>query len=232
MGAGVGIGFAAHKFAPPFPPLHPSATASASATEPPSASASAAAVASASVAPEASASASAGAVDSSAAAVASGPPPAECFKQLFPEKTFSDEPSLDFVCTEQSPIKGASRVKEVIVKSSKRSTSAAMKEWAGLGFYELAAFTAIQARCCPEPTTFNLPKSPDNCAPLEDALSKIAKASRQGASADEGKAATKAFSDSVQCIVGNKLAKAFGGYEPPTGPEVGIFEKTLERARR
>lgn len=221
-GAGVGVGFAAHAVAPPFPPLPHEVTATPSAEVTPTASAAPAPVETAAV-----------------SASAPAPPavePSVCMKAMFPDETFTAEAPLDFVCEETNPIKGAGRVKEVIVKAAGKTTSPGMKEWAVLGFYEMAAYGVMRGRCCPsdEPpdvVTFGAPKSPEGCEPLNDALTKIAAASKQGTSDEDASAATKAFADAVKCIVKMRTSKSFGGHPAPSGLEATVFAKTFDRAR-
>ncbi|NUP11893.1 MAG: hypothetical protein HOW73_38085 [Polyangiaceae bacterium] len=217
--AGVGVGYAAHRLAPPFPPL-PGEVPAAAASE--------------SAAPSASAPASAEAPPTASEAAAPAPPPvkpAVCMKQLFAEGTFADEPPLDFVCEEANPMKGAARVKEAVVNAGAGRTSAGMKEWAVLGFYELAAYSVLRGRCCPAEPTIDVPASPDKCEPMADGLVKLAKAAKPGVSDDDAKTATKSYADAVKCVVRNKSTKSFGGHPSPSGGEGTIFQKTLDRAR-
>ena len=219
-GAGVGIGFAAHTFAPPFPePVTEAApVASASAPTEPEASP-AAPVASESALPAA----------SSAAAPAE--PPAECMKTLFAADTFAGEAPLAFVCEESNAVKGAAKVKEAVVNAGTgKAPSPGMKEWAVLGFYELAAYAVLRGRCCPGGETFSAPDSP-GCPSMNEALAKIASVSKKDSSDEDAKAAQKAFVGSVKCISQSKASKTFGGYPDLAGGEGSNFVKTLDRAR-
>lgn len=217
-GAGVGVGFAAHQFAPPFPTAEPVAPV---ASAPASAAVSATASASASAAPTSSAT--------------PPEPPAEkpsvCMKGVFADKTFADEPALEFVCDEANPVKGAARLKEAIVNAGNGKTTAGMKEWAMLGFYELATYATLRGRCCPGEPTFDAPEPPEKCDAMKTVLASVAKASKPTASDDDSAAATKAFAESVKCHVRAKFTKSLGGYPAPTGGEGTAYEKFLARAR-
>lgn len=241
--AGVGVGFAADAFVPAFPPPGGASSAevvSATALPVPSASSSFGGAASGwaevaksgSAAPQSSISGPTSSVVKSADPVATAPAnPTECMKKAFPGQTFQTEVSLDFVCEEANPMKGAGRVRERIVMASGGKTSAGMKEWAGFGFYELAAYATLRGRCCPSDPSFEVPASPDTCESMEGALKKLAMTARSSASDEDAKAAVDAFGEAVKCVSRNNLEKAFGGYPAPTGNEVAGFSKFNARAR-
>lgn len=221
-GAGVGVGFAAHTFAPPFPePVTEAApVASASSSAEPAPEASAAAPAASESAPPAATS-----------AAAPVEPPTTCMNALFAEKTFADEPPLAFVCEETNPVKGAAKVKESVVNAGTgKSPSPGMKEWAVLGFYELAAYAVLRSRCCPGGDTFTAPDA-TGCPSMNEALGKIASVSKKDSSDEDVKVAQKAFVDSVKCITQSKASKTFGGYDDLSGGQGSVFSKTLDRAR-
>lgn len=128
-------------------------------------------------------------------------------------------------------MKGASRVRERIVVASGGKTSPGMKEWAGFGFYELAAYATLRGRCCPSDPSFEVPSAPDNCTSMEAALKKLAMNARPAASDADAKAAVDNFGEAVKCLSRNNLEKAFGGYPATTGNEVAGFSKFYARAR-
>jgi hypothetical protein len=109
--------------------------------------------------------------DASAAPAEPAPPVADafharndvtaCVEPLFPAGSFDGSADLSFVCTEGDPIKGGTAVRVELVRT-RRNLSEGMKEWALLGWYEMAAFTVIQARCCP---ALPRPKLPDERDP-------------------------------------------------------------------
>ena len=214
----MGVGFAAHQLAPPFPPMEQAAPA-------PSASASAETSASAAT--------SADSAPTASAAVPAEPAekPSLCMKRAFPDKTFTDEPALEFVCDEANAVKGASRLKEAVVNAGNGKTTPGMKEWAMLGFYELSTYAALRGRCCPAEPAFDVPDPPDKCEAMKAVLGSIAKAAKAGASDADATAATKAFTESVKCHVRAKMTKSLGGYPTPTGGEGTAFEKIYGRLR-
>jgi hypothetical protein len=153
---------------------------------------------------------------------------------LFPPDSFDDKkrPDMAFVCTEPDPRQGAQKVHEVLVRAGMgRTVSDGMREWAVMGWYELAAFAALRGRCCPDLAPLELPPSPGTCPSLKDALDGIAKSARPGATDGAQKDAVAAFKKSLSCTIKSGKAKPFGAYPRPQGGEDTAFSKTLERTR-
>ncbi len=174
-----------------------------------------------------------------AASAASTPGPAPedsggCFASLFSEDTFEGGggDSLAFVCDEPSPVKGAPRVREAVVRAGKGKVTGGMKEWAVLGFYELAGYAVLRGHCCAaDVAPLALPISPGSCPPLAESLQGVVAASRPGRSKADADQAVDTFDQAVRCITRSKQTKAFGGYPRPSGGEGTTLSKTLTRAR-
>ena len=172
-----------------------------------------------------------------APASSSAPPPAidpaQCLTTMFPEDTFAAPPAeLAFVCDEKRIVKGASRVKEVVVKAGTGRVSGGMKEWAVLGHYGVAAFASIRARCCPGSAPLEIPELPSTCEPMAAALDAVGRASVAGASDEAATAATDGFRKSLSCALRGGPKNLFGDHPAPGGGEVTTFRKTLDRARK
>lgn len=154
---------------------------------------------------------------------------------MFAEDSFDEEGvegALDFVCKEASPIRGAPKVREVLVREGRGKVTGGMKEWALLGFYELAAYAVLRDRCCSaNAPPLDLPVSPGKCPPLTDSLGEVARASRPGSDAKAVSPAVDTFDEAVRCITRSKQTKLFGGYPRPSGGEGTALKKTMARAR-
>jgi hypothetical protein len=122
-------------------------------------------------------------------------------KRAFPDKTFTDEPALEFVCDEANAVEGRVAAEGGGRERRQRQTTPGMKEWAMLGFYELSTYAALRGRCCPGEPAFDVPDPPDKCEAMKAVLGSIAKAAKAGASDADATAATKAFTESVKCHV-------------------------------
>ncbi len=188
---------------------------------PPAAPSAAAVVVEPSASPPPAASAAAAPVDAVA-----------CLATMFPEDTFAAPPSeLAFVCDETQPVKGASRIKEIVVKAGTGRVSGGMKEWAILGHYGIAAFASIRARCCPSAVPLEVPELPATCDSMGAALEAVGRASVAGASDDDATAATEGFRKSLSCALRGGPKNLFGDHPAPGGGETTTFKKTLDRAR-
>ena len=157
-----------------------------------------------------------------------------CLVNLFPEDSFAEgaHPKLEVVCRENDPRKGAQKVHEALVIAGMgRTVSDGMREWAVMGWYELAAFAAVRGRCCPDPTPLELPPSPGTCNSMQDALNAVAKAARPGAKEPEQQDSLNAFRKSLSCMLKSGKSKPFGSYPKPAGGEDTAFMKTVERTR-
>jgi eukaryotic-like serine/threonine-protein kinase len=186
--------------------------------------------------------ASTASTDVSAAPATSAAPPTEaseagfaaCMLPLFASSSIDAAAAarLSFVCSETNPLKGAAAVRAHLVKAAKnRGVSDATKEWAVLGWYEMAAFTVIRAQCCPSPPPLELPKEPGSCTPLAKALNELgdAVAATTGPGDRALEKSVKRFARSIQCTVRVGAASRYGRRGKPDGGEQTGFKKTLAR---
>ncbi|AKT36215.1 hypothetical protein [Chondromyces crocatus] len=157
-----------------------------------------------------------------------------CMMPLFPDGTFVSRrpPDFAFVCGETDPRRGAALVKKQVVLGAEGSAvSDGMREWALLGWYELATFAALRARCCPGAEPLTLPATPPPCGSLDDALNALGTAAAAATSPDDPalSQAQKAFSESVHCLVRAGGGSLFGHKNQPQGGQDTSFKKTLAR---
>lgn len=87
-----------------------------------------------------------------------------CVAGYLPPKTFATAPDLSFVCSETDPQRGADKLRSAIVSGApKGQLTDAMKIFARLGWYELAAFAVVRAGCCPEAPPLSIPSLSESC---------------------------------------------------------------------
>lgn len=198
-------------------------TGSAAPTASPSAPVSAAPTPSASAAPSTSANATAAGSTSTAA----------CLMPLFANNTFVEPPaSLNGICQITDPRKGAEVVRaEIILGGQGRIVSDGMREWAVLGWYEMAAFTLLQSTCCASPPAIELPVVIPNCdiaPPLKELTAVAVSATSDDAKVQE---AFDAYTKAAKCIARQGGSDSFGRKGGPQGGEDTSFKKTLDRVR-
>lgn len=179
-------------------------------------------------------------VSSSASASVSGPTataavsdPVACIQGVFSADTFATRPEdIGFVCTETDVVKGAARLRtRIVVAGAKRDVTVGMKEWALLGFFELAAFIAIHDRCCPAAPKIKAPQGPASCDSVEEALRDISSSvssSETGAAKKLDKAIVR-LDRAARCVIRAHRGDAFGNHPSPTGGEGTALKKVLAR---
>lgn len=120
------------------------------------------------------------------------------------------------------------KLKSAVVASGGGNTTAAMREWSKLGWYELAAFAMMRSHCCTGAPALTAPSETKACN-LEAALAAL------GGALDDGKAMEKALRDyrtAVDCLVDKGHSSLFGRNGPPQGGELQYIEQLLGRVRR
>ncbi len=159
----------------------------------------------------------------------------ECARSTFAAGSFdpASPPAFASMCAETDPRRGAESARTaLVIAGTHRPVSDGMREWAMLGWYEMAAFAVMRARCCPGAAPLVLPKPLGACAPLDDALNALGAAAARRADQATLDEALGAFTKSVSCVVRSGGANLFGAYPTPRGGEDTTFRKTLARAAR
>jgi hypothetical protein len=152
-----------------------------------------------------------------------------CFRAVFAPDAFGA--ALPALCEQTDPIEGSKAIKVALVRGGieAKTTTAAMKEWAVLGWYETAWLAAVQARCCSPAPTLKTHAALAECK-LDEAIAAIAGAVKGSDSAAvEGAIAT--YSDAVHCIVNRKAGKLLGQKGEPKGFEEALLKTALLRAQ-
>lgn len=169
------------------------------------------------------------------AAVSAPIDPNACITALFPKGTFEDDAPLASICDESDPRRGAAVLHREIARRGliSRTTTKAMRAWAQLSWYEMAAVATTRGACCDakEPIQFELPPSLGTCpalAPTLDALAKTA------AGAEGADAAAHAFREGVLCIdrahrLNTNLESPYSYKGPPPAGAEAAFGTIVER---
>ncbi|WP_438040044.1 hypothetical protein [Sorangium sp. So ce128] len=162
---------------------------------------------------------------------------ATCAMPLFPGKSVDAAIAgqLSFVCAETDPMKGVAALKSHLAQAAgPKGVSDATKEWAVLGWHDMATVATLRARCCHAPPPLELPPTPEGCAPLDEALNELG-AAVASASAPGDRAVAKAarrYMRAAQCVARVGAATRYGRKSKPNGGEATAFKKVLSRALR
>ncbi|WP_437913516.1 hypothetical protein WME73_44330 [Sorangium sp. So ce302] len=162
---------------------------------------------------------------------------AACAMPLFPGKSVDAAIAgqLSFVCAETDPMKGVAALKSHLAQAAgPKGVSDATKEWAVLGWHDMATVATLRARCCHAPPPLELPPTPEGCAPLDEALNELG-AAVASASAPGDRAVAKAarrYMRAAQCVARVGAATRYGRKSKPNGGEATAFKKVLSRALR
>ncbi|WP_437295845.1 hypothetical protein [Sorangium sp. So ce426] len=162
---------------------------------------------------------------------------AACAMPLFPGKSVDAAIAgqLSFACAETDPMKGVATLKSHLGQAAgPKGVSDATKEWAVLGWHDMATFATLRARCCHAPPPLQLPPTPEGCAPLDETLNELG-AAVASASAPGDRAVAKAarrYMRAAQCVARVGAATRYGRKNKPNGGEATAFKKVLSRALR
>jgi hypothetical protein len=154
-----------------------------------------------------------------------------CVATLFPPATLErGQPDLSFICEQPYPRKAVTELQSKISLGQWGTTQATegMREWAVLGWYELAALSLFRGHCCaataPLEWTFKL------ACPLDVAMSALETAARAH-DATAVDAAVQQYTKAATCLARLGQAPNFGQTAVP-GPELSTFKKLVDRSRQ
>ncbi|APR77902.1 Vegetative cell wall protein gp1 precursor (Hydroxyproline-rich glycoprotein 1) [Minicystis rosea] len=168
------------------------------------------------------------------AAVAAAPVDLKaCVRQVYPADTFTTGTTPDFayLCEETDPRRGATRTKTKLVVGSGGHLSEAMRESALMGWYQMASFAVIRARCCSAPPPLQLPEMPGPCPRMEQQLNELGAAAVTATDMKDAKlkAAVDGYTDAIHCLVRSNSTGNFEWHDNPHGGEDTAFLNALGR---
>ena len=150
--------------------------------------------------------------------------------ELFAPHTFDKaKPDLSFVCTDPFPLRGVTRVQSQVAlgRWGKGGMSEGMREWAALGWYQIAAYAVFRGRCCDSAPayewTFDL-----NC-PLATTLYELERVAKLKDTAAM-RAAMAEFDVQASCLTRLGQAPLFGQTSLPSAGS-GPFDRMARRLR-
>lgn len=151
----------------------------------------------------------------------------ECVRSLMPPRTFRKSDSFDFLCEDTDLRKVNSALYRTIVAAGAGNVTAGMRQWATLGWYELAVTAVLRGHCCPSTVSpIRLPRSSRPCTGLDRVLQKL---STEHLTKSDLHRVASPFEKDVNCLFSKGVPRPYQYREPPTPHNRRVFERFLAR---
>jgi hypothetical protein len=157
-----------------------------------------------------------------------------CVRAIFPSGTFGTDPRkprFDFVCSQRDARKGAQAMNtQLVLGASPGAVTEGMRDWARLGWYEMAVFASAKVLCCEAPAALATRTSADQCA-LDRALEQLGQAAVRGEDAALDSAMAH-FKDTATCLLRQGGAGPYVALGVPGRAPDAAFARFVARIRR
>jgi hypothetical protein len=152
-----------------------------------------------------------------------------CVSGYLPKGTFDKAPDMSWVCDESDPRTGAEKLRVAVVNGGKGNLSEAMKIFARMGWYDMAAFAVVRTGCCENAKPLSLPAPGTACTPLADSLRDIGSAVVAARPYDEP---MKAYTAAIHCELNAGHGAALRHTSRPTGGEDSAFGELVHAVQQ
>jgi hypothetical protein len=150
-----------------------------------------------------------------------------CVAGYLPPNTFGKAPDLAFVCGEADPRVGADKLHGAVVSGApKGQVTEAMKIFAKIGWYDMAAFAVVRAGCCPDAAPLTIPKLADSCTKMDESLREVGDAV---VAMKPVEPALKKYTDSIHCELNLGRSNVVRRKERPAGGEDTAFLELVKK---
>jgi serine/threonine protein kinase len=144
-----------------------------------------------------------------------------CVASYLPKKSFEKAPNLGWVCSVESPRRGADKLRAAVVANSPgRQVSQAMQLFSRMGWYDVLAFATVRAGCCPEAQALALPNPSSGCDRMDTLAASIG---RRVVDGQDFQAGLDKYTAAAKCEVQAGNGRTFKKAEPPGGGELEAF---------
>ncbi|MEO8903062.1 MAG: hypothetical protein ABI488_13390 [Polyangiaceae bacterium] len=143
-----------------------------------------------------------------------------CVAGYLPKGTFDKAPDMSWVCDESDPRNGAEKLRVSVVSGAKGNTTEAMKIFARIGWYDMAAYAVVRAGCCESAKPLSLPPPSPTCPPMAEALRDIASAVVASRAYDEP---LKTYTAAIHCEINAGKGGTLRHAARPAGGEDSAF---------
>jgi hypothetical protein len=145
-----------------------------------------------------------------------------CVMGYMPKDTFGTAPDFSGVCDTTDPRVGADKLRVAVVGSAPKAGGAteAMKIFARIGWYDMAAFAVVRAGCCPDAKPLELPEPSKACADMAEALRSVGQEVVANHPAEES---LKKYTAAIHCELNADRGGIFRKRDRPAGGEDSAF---------
>ena len=147
-----------------------------------------------------------------------------CVSGYMPKGTFDKAPDMSWVCEEADPRTGAEKLRVAVINGGKGNVTDAMKIFARMGWYDMAAYSVVRAGCCENAKPLSLPEPSTGCTALADSLREIGSSVVASRSYEEP---LKAYTSAVHCELNAGKGVAFRHTTRPSGGEDSAFAELV-----
>ena len=151
-----------------------------------------------------------------------------CVAGYMPKGTFDKPQDMGWVCDELDPRTGAEKLRVAVINGGKGSTTDAMKIFARIGWYDMAAYSVVHAGCCDSAKPLSLPAPSDKCTSMDEPLNEIGSAVVAARSYEEP---LKAYTAAIHCELNAGKGPAFRHPTRPAGGEDSAFGELVHAAQ-
>jgi serine/threonine protein kinase len=143
-----------------------------------------------------------------------------CVSGYMPKGTFEKPPDMSWVCDETDPRNGAEKLRVGVINGAKGTTTDAMKIFARIGWYDMAAYAVVRAGCCEGAKPLSLPAPSNGCSPMDEALHDVGSAVVAARSYEEP---LKKYTAAIHCEMNAGKGGVLRHPNRPAGGEDSAF---------
>lgn len=160
--------------------------------------------------------------DSEKSVAATSDKVSSCVMGYLPKNTFGSAPDFSGLCEITDPRAGADKLRVAVVGSAPKTAGAtdAMKIFARIGWYDMAAFAVVRAGCCPDAKPLELPEPGKACGDMAEALRGVGQEVVANHPAEEP---LKKYTAAIHCELNLGRGQLFRKGERPVGGEDTAF---------
>ena len=151
---------------------------------------------------------------------------ATCVAGYLPKGSFAKAPDLGWMCKDKDPREGGGKLRTAVVAAAPvGGPTDAMKIFARLGWYEMAAYAVVRSGCCQDAAPIELPDPAAGCGRVDEALQALG---RSVVAVQQYEAPLKAYTDALVCEIGAGRAALYRRAGRPHPGEQAAFEELVK----